>query len=281
MTRGLESLNYYLFDTPILSRGKSSPIQMGLIPSHHGGEADLSAEGLGFGVPILQYARDFYFPGTSTVHPIGMITDMHASKEFKFDLIERIQNKKSRVEPFSWVENRLNLVLFKTLLGRQLLKFLHKYVYILNINPKPPPTFIHTMNRGTAQVSYEFESKKRKIHVRIEFKSLLHTQLQRIYISNELGGSLFTYYRDGANLRLHGDTIGAYDKINATWALMYAPSLKIGFRVDYPPDVAGLRGREISPNLNWSGIILSIPPERPVVEYDLTIGSLREILSTD
>lgn len=270
-------LNYYLYDTPIPSRGKSTPVQKGLIPSHNGGGADISEEGLGFGVPILQYVRDFYFPGTSSVHPLGLITDSLASKEFKFDLIERSQIKRSRVEHFSWVESRLSLNLFKNTLGRQVLKFLSQHVFNRGIKPVPPPAFIHTKDRGTANTIYEFGSSRKKIHVKIEFKSLVQTQLQRIFISNELGGSLFTFYRDGANFCLFGNAIGPYEKINAQWALFYAPSLKWGFRVDFPDGVTGLLGREINPVLCWSGVILSIPPSRNLVEYDITIGSLKEI----
>lgn len=98
----LESLKYYLFNEYGISMGKSSPIQKGLIPSLNGGGGDLCEEGLGFGVPILQYVRDFYFPGSAITLLAGPVdATSHVAKKFNYDLIERKQTNGGLIQSFS------------------------------------------------------------------------------------------------------------------------------------------------------------------------------------
>ncbi len=274
----LESMKYYAYAEPEPSCGISSHVQKGLIPSLECGGTDLCEEGMGFGVPMLQYARDFYFPGTASVSTPGRVSGIHVTKQFNFDLIERFQDSASRIQHFSWVQSRVNLDIFKVPIGRKILKFINSRILKYSIK-MPPPRFIRVPSRGKARVDYAIERNMKSIHVRIELESIYQKNCQRIYISNELGGKAFTLYRDGSGLQLQGDSIGEWNKIEAHWALFYSPSKKLGFRVTIPQKATGFRGRETNmPELRWSGIIIALSPGIRKIEYKISVGTLKALM---
>ncbi len=274
----LQSLEYYLFKDPKPSNGRSTPIQKGLIPSRKGGEADLCEEGLGFGVPTLEYVRDFYFPGKSLASPSGIVNDSNATKTYWFDLIERRETEPSKIHILSWVQNRFLLRLYKYPISRKVLEILGSTVFRYNISKSQPPKFIHVNDRGYATTIYKIEKNKKQILVSVDLTSIKRKNLQRLYISNELSGRLFDYYIDSSNHRLFRDSIGGWDKIDASWAIFYAPSLKFGYRIDIPPAIIAYRGLEtFNPSLCWSGVIFSLPATIQKIEYKITLGTLKDL----
>ena len=82
-------VSYFLSSTTRPHHGKASPIQKGLVPSRKNGNADLCEEGVGFGVPLLQYKRDFFFPGKASTSDEGLLIEKNAWKRFQIDLVER------------------------------------------------------------------------------------------------------------------------------------------------------------------------------------------------
>jgi len=273
-------LRYFLYKDSRPYHGKSSPVQKGLIISQAEGGADLCEEGVGFGLPILQYARDFLFPGSSTVAAHGEVSTGVWWKRFQFDLIERRGKRDERnVGMFSWVFPRIFNLLYKAGPGRLIVQATEK----LGMDRRPglePPVrrFIRVHGRGSAHATYDLDVRKKRIVVRIDLEDIVRPGLQRIYVSNEVGARAFTRYVDSNGLRLHADEITPWAKVDATWAMLYAPAFGVGFRVDIPETCSGFRGREtIGTGISWSGIILSASPSEQSIQYVIHLGSLREL----
>ncbi|MHA2072130.1 MAG: hypothetical protein ACW985_10145, partial [Candidatus Thorarchaeota archaeon] len=101
-------MSYYLTKNLWPHLGKSSPVQKGLLPSVTSSPPEMCEGGVGFGVPILEYKRDFYFPGTAAVSEEGRIRGDTAWKHFAMNLIDRRQKKGSEsISSFSWVFQRI------------------------------------------------------------------------------------------------------------------------------------------------------------------------------
>ncbi len=90
---------------------------------------------------------------------------------------------------------------------------------------------------------------------------------------------MFTQYRDGSGVRLHANQIGEWNKINASWAILYSPALGLGYKINIPPGLEAFRGRETNvPDLCWSGVILSVPPKIAHLGYTISIGPMKRLM---
>lgn len=241
---------------------------------------DLCEEGVGLGVPILQCTRDFFFPGTAIAEPVGEVREGVAKKIFILDLINRIQAETRRVHKFTWVYSRLLNRTFKSVIGRRILLRYFKSIVgqkILKFTYNAPK-FIRVSDHGQASCIYLIDTKHHRINITINFSGIHKHNLQKIYVSNELGGHVFTHYRDSSNIRLRENQIGEWNKIHASWAMFYSPRMELGFLVDIPSGIEAFRGREAnSPELCWSGIILSLPPSIKELQYTITLGTTQEL----
>lgn len=246
---------------------------------------DLCEEGLGFGVPILQYWRDFYFPGTAQVVKSNRRLERCWTKRFQMNLVERYhRHPSSRLTRFSWVVPRLHNWTYKSRVGRQVLSVLAAVNSTLSSalgRGEAQPRFHTVAGRGEVRTIYRRGAENSDLTIVVELARVVRHTLQRIYVANELGGSHFTLYWDSCGLRLAGDAVGVWTRIQGPWAAFYAPALDWGFRVEIPQGVTAFRGREVFPQhgICWSGIILmpAISTERLV--YRIRFGpaaSLRE-----
>ncbi len=279
---GLTPLRFYLYNDPRPFRGKSTPIQKGVVPSLDDGGTDLCEEGIGFGVPVLQCTRDFFFSGTACAEPEGEIRQDHAQKSYRFDLIERVQADSRHVGKFTWVSRRLFLDIFKSTIGRKVLDTLEFLLPKRQFFYHAPPAFIRVPSHGSVQTTYRFQNNFQQIRIHVDLSGVNKKNVEKIFISNELGGSAFIHYRDGRGCCRVGNEIGQWNRIDAPWAIFYAPTLRIGFRVEIPPHVEAFRGRETtSPELCWSGVIFGASPNVTQVEYSVTFGSLRELMEVE
>jgi hypothetical protein len=267
---------YYLFSSSRPHCGKASPIQKGLIISRTGGEADLCEEGLGFGTPILQYRKDFYFPGKAEVSQEGSLHEGGFWKRFEFNLVERHQTAEGVINTFSWVKQRLYNRLYKNRIGRMLLGILEAAGPNRRRGIVPSGSvFFNVKSKGRILVEYEVNPTNGDIIVSLDISEIEREGLQHIYISNELGGSHFVQYADSGGLRLIGDKIEGWDKINAEWALFYSPNKNVGFKVTIPEGIDAFRGREvIGTEIRWSGVIFMLPSYANSLKYRISIGPL-------
>ncbi|MFX0078246.1 MAG: hypothetical protein ACFE8O_03315 [Candidatus Hermodarchaeota archaeon] len=277
-------LSFHISDKPEPQQGKSSPIQKGLLPSLQGGGADLCGEGLGFGTPILQYRRDFYFPGSSTVTKSENEIKSYCEKVFHFNLIERKQQTfRSDITSFSWTLPRMHNLIYKTNPGRQLLKLvaiLSDLLFFRGARKQfAPQLFIPVKSRGESRSRFNLYKKRRLLEIECFFDSLERTHLKSIYLANELGGWQFTEYYDSTGLYLVGNQIEPWAKIKGHWAVFYAPKLNVGFRVEIPDEITAYRGREVfeQHDIFWSGVILKLPRSITSCKYQVRFGTLKEL----
>jgi hypothetical protein len=114
----------------------------------------------------------------------------------------------------------------------------------------------------------------------MNFDAIVRSNLQSIYIANELGGRHFTQYFDSSGTQLGVYQIEPWAKINGKWAVFYAPHLDFGFRVEIPAGANAFRGREVfeGSDIFWSGIILQLPNSTTQFSYQIQLGNLRQIL---
>ena len=272
-------LSYHLTEKLEPRYGKSSPIQKGLIPSAPDGRLNLCEEGLGFGVPILQYWRDFYFSGTAQVVKPGTRLEHGWEKRFQMNLVERYHRQPSpRLTHFSWVAPRLYNCVYKSPVGRRFLSLLGAVNDI--VSPalhvqESQPGFFRVTGRGEVRTTYQRDPQRGDLVIVVDLDSVVRDALQRIYVSNELGGSYFTQYWDNRGLHLVGSAIGAWSQIHGKWAVLYAPTLNWGFRVEVPPGITAFRGREVFPRhgICWSGITLMLPASLERLVYRVRFGS--------
>jgi hypothetical protein len=276
--------HFDISDTPKPQQGKSAPIQKGLVPHIPGKPIDICGEGLGFGTPILQYRRDFYFPGSATLHPQKENGKIHWTKVFTYNLIERWQRKSHHsIAAFSWARPRLHNLIYKTKTGRHLLKFIaiadHLSLQRSGIR-LATPQFIPVQSRGQTPCHYRITENGQCLDIEMNFDAIVRSNLQSIYIANELGGHHFTRYFDSLGTQLEEYQIEPWTKINGQWAVFYAPYLDFGFRVEIPENANAFRGREVfkGSDIFWSGIILQLPNSTIKFSYQLQLGTLHQIL---
>ena len=275
-----KELAYYLYNDTRPHSGKSSPVHKGLVPGLENSDAKLCEEGVGFGVPILQYARDFYFPGSAKTTEKGSVSAGVYQKCFQYNLVERSQKPSERsVRPFSWVVHRLYNRIYKSSVGYAAISVCAPPNLNLRYGIKLPKSeFIPVRDRGWSCTTYALSPAEGTIKLTVELDRVNREGLQQVYVSNEMGGHLFTHYFDSSGLRLRGEEIGGWSRINAKWVIIYAPAIGLGFRIDIPPSIAAFRGREtFSKNVSWSGVILSVSPSVRTIEYGVrldTFGAL-------
>lgn len=281
-------LSFYISDKPEPQQGKSSPIQKGLIPRLQGEDTDLCGEGLGFGTPILQYRRDFYFPGSSTVTQSEIEKESQWEKVFQFNLIERKQQLSgSNIAAFSWTLPRLHNLIYKTSPGRQFLKFVAIINDLLFFRAArknfAPQFFIPVKSRGTSRSRFNLINDKGLLEIELFFESIDRNHLESIYLANELGGREFTEYFDSTGLHLVRNQIEPWAKITGRWAMFYASMLDVGFRVEIPDEFVAYRGREVfeQHEIFWSGIILQLPRTITECKYKVRFGTLQELLEEE
>jgi hypothetical protein len=265
-------ISYYLSGSPRPFYGKTAPVQKGLLPSTTAYPSDLCEEGVGFGVPILQYGRDFFFPGTSAVSDEGRILGSRVWKKFRMDLIDRRQGRHStHIQTLSWVPQRMYNRIYKSNSGRRVLRLVESQLKFLR-SEYDPSVFFRVKDRGSALVSYVLDHAAGSIELAMDFSGIQRSGLQSIYVSNELGGNLFDVYADSSGVVLQGDAIGAWDRITATWATLYSPEKKVGFRIEIPESVQAFRGREIiGLDISWSGVIFMVSPTTEGLQYRITV----------
>jgi hypothetical protein len=228
--------------------------------------------GVGFGVPILQYKRDFYFPGTAAVSEEGRIRGDTAWKHFAMNLIDRRQKPGSEsIDSFSWVFQRIYNRAYKSTQGRRILQLITGRLGLTPPDSDPSMVF-RVKSQGSIITTYTLDASAGIINVAMDFTGIDTSGLQKIYVSNELGGSFFDVYTDSSGNRLQGNDIGEWNEIQAAWASFFSPSLDIGFRVDIPRGVQAFRGREIiGLDICWSGVILMLSPTCKELRYEIAV----------
>jgi hypothetical protein len=243
---------------------KIANLQKGLVLVYRGHE--LVGEGTGFGLPILVCSDQTYFSGTSTVQVAQQENRWIIQKEFMMDRTAR--NRFRNVT----LENRVARDLFAHLARlyqvHPNLRFLRLKGVTKGINIDT--SFIQTRPIGKVTVSYIID--KQGIRVSADFRDLERGRIEKVFMLNEQGATLFRKYVDSQGTLLEDSKIGAWDGIQAEWASLKLLSDELGFRLWKKKNSILRRGREyLKGSLDWVGLDYELSPETLVFEYPVEI----------
>jgi len=243
---------------------KIADLQKGLILVRDGKE--VVGEGTGFGLPILVCSHETYFSGTSKVFVAQHREGWVIRKEYMMDRTSR--NKFRNVT----LENRGARSFFAHLahLYQRHSKFRFLTLKSLTRKIDIDTTFVKTIPAGNVTVTYSID--KRGILVKADFKQLKAVKLERIFMLNEQGATIFRKYVDSQNTMLTDGKIGAWDDIGAEWASLTVPGEDFGFRLWKKDGSVLRRGREfLEDSLDWVGLDYEISPKNTAFEYSIEI----------
>jgi hypothetical protein len=245
---------------------KIADLQKGFILLHKGRE--LVGEGIGFGVPILKYADETFFSGSSILKISKHENPVIIRKEFVMDRVSRdkfgerkLENSKIRtfIDYISSLYQKNKGLAKLILLSKEnLFKLGVKSVFV-----KMPP-------RGKVIVTYIIN--RNKIRIRLDFTQLDGHNLQKVFILNEQGSEFFRKYSDSSGATLTDEEIGVWNEVTAQSAAIMNRQENIGFTLKNIDGVMLRRGRELMHgSLDWVGLDYEFESRCKELEYEIEI----------
>jgi hypothetical protein len=241
-----------------------SNLQKGLILVINGAEA--VGEGTGFGLPVVVYSDETYFPGTSKLYVSQRGNCCVIVKEFTMDKIARntfrnvtLENRAARrfIEHLSKLYRdyqRFRILTLKDLTGR------------MNIGKE----FMKAAPKGKITITYTIQ--KRHVTVKACFQKLEKRGLEKIFMLNEQGAGFFRKYNDSLGMNLMDGKIGAWDLVSGEWACLRTLNGEVGFRLWNVDDAVLRRGREfLEGSLDWVGLDYEISGKNDVLRYVIDV----------
>ncbi len=248
-------------------------IQKGLVLVHE--DRDLSEEGIGFGVPVLKFGHETFFPGNACVTNEKDDDTSVVKIDYDMNLVERMVGKSSKridskafykiKEYFSWLHRE-----YPQLRGI-LVRSSNSLRRICDIDTR----FEKIASAGIASVVNTVNAKKGTIHVSMDISKVKKEGCTEVNIMNELGANHFDGYRDSNGLFLSGNAIGTWDETFADEASLIDSCDNIAFTLKNVKGVRMFRGRElVDGRLAWSGLAYVLPQDSINFAYDIRIGRL-------
>lgn len=241
--------------------GDSSGLQKGL--SIFFKSNPICGEGVGFGVPIVEYPNSLLFSTTANLeYKNGVFV-----KYFSMDSlpIKTWRNRiiiKNRI--YHFFQHKLAEKYKNYPRTRSLLTYLIKLQSFFDIKL----SYQRIYSKGIIKVKYYLEKKKIKICV--DSSGLTDKKYKRLLILNEQSSD-FNLYKDKLGILRTGD-IGAWEEIGSEWASLTNEFVNLTF---YMKNIAGAklyRGWElIKPRLDWAGFCYSIPSYKESFDYVIKI----------
>ncbi len=215
------------------------------------GLADLSEEGMGFGVPVVVSRWRTYLSykaPTIETSPDGSLI----KKVYYLDAVQNIGDRTTTgVWPYMWLETK-GLV-YKSLPRAQ--RWLLDKRDARDRTPKV--TFVRASSLAIVPVEYRIGENSVSVTADLSALNSLPGR-SRIYILNEQGGRSFPIYRENDRASLTGID-GGWVIVSAAAAGFAAADGGKWFNLKARPGAAMFRGREIvDGRLSWSGIEYSI-----------------------
>jgi hypothetical protein len=247
------------------SNGKIEDLQKGLIIVYDGLER--VGEGTGFGVPVVKYVNETYFPGLSKVYTfqkqdnttivkIYAMNTVRRKELGKIYIRNRVINGVHRLIADAFQKTKHLRPLFLTILSQRL--GLHGNFVKAEAIGQIIITF-HVSHRGLVKVKADFSLiKKRK--------------LQKIFLLNEQGSTFFRKYHDSNGTVLFDNKLGTWERVDAEWAMVSAPKNNVSFHLWKIKGSTLRRGREfLKGHLDWIGLDYEITPDTTEFEYEIEI----------
>lgn len=241
--------------------GDSSPLQKGLIMLVKG--QPVCGEGVGFGVPALEYPEKVFFSTSAKVEA----RDDELIKYFSIDAFSRkAWKERYPIENgiYSAIQSRLAKRYQTDKNSRSLLTSLMKLQYLLGVKL----SFQRVTPRGIVKITYQLAGNG--VKVRVDCSKIADEIPERLLIFNEQSGD-FNLYEDGFE-KLRNHEIGVWELSPSKRACLTNSDARTTFCVETIPGAELYRGRELlRPRLDWSGFCYAIPAFKERFCYTIKI----------
>lgn len=243
------------------SQGDSSTLEKGLmmiIEKH-----SLCGEGVGFGVPALEYPQKIIFSTSAKiksengklVKSFSMDASHRRTWMHKFTIDDRF---------YSIISNKLSYKYKRDEKYRKLVKCLMKFITILGLRISTQKT----RSKGFVDITYA--ASRDNLVITVNTSRILDKKFNRLLIFNEQSADFDLYRDDFAQLRK--DDIGVWEEINCQEACLTNESAKITFCVKKLDGTKIYRGRELlQPRLDWAGFCYITPSKVENLQYIIQI----------
>lgn len=251
----------------------ASRIQKGLILVS--ADRELAEEGTGFGVPVIKFAHETVFPGSSRITRKNKDDLSIVKIEYDLNLVKRLDVRGKRLN---------SAIAYK---AKEFFAGLHRKYPALRrigtwISTRLRTTFtletrFETIySKGTVSVIYTILTRESLVHVVAYLGGLKKDGCTEIAILNELGANFFDEYRDSSGLFLSGTAIGSWDETQASEASFIDSRDDIAFTLRRIDGAKMFRGRElVAGKLAWSGLDYVLPKGTVKFAYDIKLGGSR------
>jgi hypothetical protein len=236
------------------------------------GDADLSEEGVGFGVPVVKQGRRAVFPGSVRLQAVERGDTHELAARFSLDLVERLAR-------------RCGAIMGPRPLyaAKDVLAAAHRRSPALR---RPLTMMSRTLRRAFGwQTSYEridplaqvtvaarVESASGVVAITVDCGDLGACGVTELVVMNESGAGSFRRYEDDAGTVLEDDAIGTWDEVRAARADFVCAARRVRFSLSQVDGATLFRGRErIGSRLAWAGFGYSLPATTRRFSYDVRI----------
>jgi hypothetical protein len=253
---------FRLHDTVEAGPGDSSALQKGLVMLVEG--RAVCGEGVGFGVPAVEYPGRILFCTHATVQAMNR----ELVKSFLMDTVQR-KTWRQRVP----VDNRVYLLLEQRLVNRYRLDsrqraFLFHVMRLISLLGFRL-SYRQIGSRGLIEIRYRLSGSN--VEVTVDSSQLLDRRYKRLLIFNEQSSG-FDLYKDQIRT-LEGDEIGVWEMTESERACLTNSHARVTFCVRNVKGAGLYRGRELlRPRLDWAGFCYSVPPSKGQFEYTIEIN---------
>lgn len=255
-----DTVSLVLYEGAEPAQGDSSCLQKGLVLFHEA--RPLCGEGVGFGVPAVEYLDQALFSTFASVQAANGVL----VKSFWIDASPRMTWARFSIDsrPYFAIQRRLDNMYRTDRRFRLLLTYAMKLQPLLGVKS----SFQKINPRGFVEVRYHLLG--RNVSIEVDSSKLSDTNFKRLLIFNEQSAS-FDLYNDGLET-LGKEDIGAWEEVKSERACLKNEKSNVTFCVEKISGTKLYRGRELlRPHLDWAGFCYSIPAYQQRFNYTIQI----------
>lgn len=250
-------------------RFPTSRLQKGFLLFHQG--KDLSAEAVGFGVPVIKCGLRTIFPGGVVLSAIRQDKGYQVDAQYLLNLEEKTLDAKDGKALSRFLDKG------KLVASAFIRRFPWLRKPLMKLSKQLRSTFRwkteYQLSDMTFQIPIHYHFKHNRMAVSVDLSRLKDNRISEIVIMNEQGAEFFSHYRDTSKKEIHDKEIGCWDEVNAREATFFDPKHKISFSLEQIPGAKLFLGLELdNSRLAWSGFGYTFLPRRKEFEYTLKIG---------
>jgi hypothetical protein len=242
--------------------GDSLGLQKGLIMFL--GSEPLCGEGVGFGVPAVEYSNQILFSRTATM----IKKNSEFVKTFSIDAVQR----KTWKDKFS-LDNKIYRSVQSILADayRTKAEFRPALGHIMRIQSLVGIKLSTKSVESKGYVNQTYRMSGNSVTITVDNSGLTDKDFTRLYIFNEQSSDFDVYHDEFGTLR--DDDIGVWEEVRSRRAYLTNRKLNVTFGVGNIPGTKLYRGRELlRPRLDWAGFCYSVPSNIQRFSYTVQIS---------